>query len=174
MVFKWIKQNIIGDLAEERRKFDEKRAASQGREQTPVQPKSQAKVRTRSFSNRDFGLPIVGESHYQDALRQAKASVKDYSGASYIYVIVTREPENQFDKNAIKVTTSDFATIGYLSREKAVQYGTAAGLWDDAGYALRCQAKLSSGYRGKSIGAWLDLDSPQAITEAFHSRKTRD
>ena len=135
---------------------------------------AEAEHKTRSFSRRDFKLAIVGESHYLPTLRKAKGSVKDYAGAGYINVILSREPDNPYDENAIKVMTTDLETIGYLSRAKAKRYQTAFNLWEDEGYVIKCQAKLIGGdKRKKNIGAWLDLATPKTIESAFHSRRTR-
>lgn len=66
----WIKQNVIGDLAEARKEYEAKEHAKN--------PPSESKVvKTRSFSARDFSLGIVGESNYQKALANAKHNVKN-------------------------------------------------------------------------------------------------
>ena len=71
MVLKWIKDKAIGDFAEERRKYQAKQDAEN---------EAWRELRTRVFSATAFSVPIVGESHYQDALRYSKDSAKDYSG----------------------------------------------------------------------------------------------
>ena len=180
MVWKWIKDNIIGDLAEERRKYEAERrekAEEISKHEAKESAKSEAwkELKTRVFSTRDFDLEIVGESNYQDALRQAQGEVKDYGGKAYITAIILREPENRFDSGAVKVMNGRLETIGYLSRETAAKYGQAFELWEAEGYSLRCQAVLVGGTgRRKSIGAWLDLATPaEAIELTFHDARTR-
>ena len=68
--------------------------------------------------------------------------------------------------------TEDLQTIGYLNRENAKEYGPAIALWRGQGYRIRCQARLAGGGR-KHIGAWLDLDTPQAIEDMFNNPRIR-
>ena len=174
-----MKENIIGDFAEERRRREAKQAAtveekriSAPAEQAPsVEPSR--KLKTRAFSTRAFDLPIVGESSYQNALSRAMQGVKDYAGAGYIKAILAREPDNKYDANAVKVMTEDLETIGYLSRENAKNYQAAIELWEGAGYLIHCKARLSGGGRSKNIGAWLDLGPPNMLEATFHNPKTR-
>ena len=163
----WIKQNVIGDYAEARREYEAKQRAKN----PPLESRT---VKTRSFKTRDFSLGIVGESHYQKCLKNAKNSVKDYNGVAYINVNLTMEPDNQYDPNAIMVTTEQLETIGYLGRDDARLYHEAFELWASTGRSIRCQAKLVGGEgRKKDIGAWLDIDTPDAIIATFHDPKTR-
>ena len=169
MVFKWLKNNVIGDLKTERQNYERRKAQQANRPVDSANSMPQGKLKTRSFSTRDFDVPIVGESHYQQELRR----VKDKAGTGYIKVILALEPENRFDPNAIKVTTTDSQTIGYLSRDLAIKYGAALALWAGEGYRVHCQAKLSAGKQGKSIGAWLDLAPPAVISATFGNPSTR-
>ena len=165
MVWKWIKENILGDIAEERRRYEADKAA-----------KSEAwrDLKTRVFSTRDFSVDIVGESNYQDALRNSRDGVKDYSGTGYITAVIAREPDNPYDSGAVKVMNGEMETIGYLARKLAAKYGPAIGLWEAEGYHIRCQAKLSGGEgRRRNIGAWLDLDTPEAIEAKFRDPSSR-
>ena len=163
----WIKQNVIGDYAEARREYEAKQRAKN----PPLESKA---VKTRSFNTRDFSLGIVGESHYQKALTNAKRSVKDQKSVAYINTVLSLEPENQYDPNAIMVTTEQLETIGYLSRDDAKLYREAFELWASRGRSIRCQAKLVGGEgRKKNIGAWLNIDTPDAIIATFHDPKTR-
>ena len=163
----WIKQNVIGDFAEARREYEAKERAKNP-------PLESMAVKTRSFNTRDFSLGIVGESHYQKTLTNAKRNVKNHKGVAYINAVLSLEPENQYDRNAIVVTTEQLETIGYLSRDDAKLYREAFELWVSTGRAIRCQAKLVGGEgRKKNIGAWLDIDTPEAIVTKYHDPKTR-
>ncbi len=165
MVWKWIKDNIIGDLAEERSKYQA--------EQTK-QAEAWKELNTRVFSTRDFDLEIVGESNYQDALRRSKREAKDYGGRAYITAIVVREPDNKFDSAAVKVMNGRLETIGYLRREVAATYGESIELWETEGYSLRCEAVLVGGTGTReSIGAWLDFASPDTLKLTFQEVQSR-
>ena len=165
MVWKWIKDNIIGDLADERRKYEVERAK---------QAEAWKELKTRVFSTRDFDVEIVGESNYQDALRRSKREAKDYGGKAYITAIVVREPDNKFDSGAVKVMNGRLETIGYLSRTVAAKYGESIELWEAEGYSLRCQAVLVAGTgKRKNIGAWLDLASPDTLNHTFQEVQSR-
>ena len=159
MVWKWVKDNIIGDVAEERRKYEaarKEKAEEVLKHDAAERDKAEAwkELKTRVFSTRDFAVEIVGESNYQDALRRSQGEVKDYGGKAYITAIVVREPENRFDTCAVKIMNGRLETIGYLSRETAAKYGQPIELWEAEGYSLRCQAVLVGGTgRRKSIGA---------------------
>ena len=173
MVFKWIKNNVVGDFKAERQNYESRKAQQGKRPVDSAKPTPQGALKTRSYSTRDFDVPIVGESNYQQELRRIEATVKDNAGTGYIKVILAREPENRFDPNAIMVTTTDSQTIGYLSRDLAIQYGAALALWEEEGYRVHCQARLSAGSRGKSMGAWLDLAPPAVISATFGDPNTR-
>ncbi len=165
MVWKWIKDNIIGDLAEERRKYEAERTK---------QAEAWKELSTRVFSTRDFDVAIVGESNYQDALRRSKREAKDYGGKAYITAIVVREPGNKFDPGAVKVMNGRLETIGYLSRPVAAKYGESIELWETEGYSLRCQAVLAGGTgKRKHIGAWLDLASPDTLNRTLQELQSR-
>jgi|SRR5581483_6703788 len=65
---------------------------------------------------------VVGESHYQDALRQtATICTPGEEGRPSFQAILVAEPENQYDPNAIAVY-SRCGKLGYLSRADAVAY----------------------------------------------------
>ncbi len=165
MVWKWIKDNIIGDLAEERRRYEAERTK---------QTEAWKELKTRVFSTRDFDVAIVGESNYQDALRRSKREAKDYGGKAYITAIVVREPDNKFDSGAVKVMNGRLETIGYLGRAVAAKYGESIELWEAEGYSLRCQAVLVGGAgKRESIGAWLDLASPNTLKCTFQEVQSR-
>ena len=149
-----------------------KKQLEQSQPQPP--PAENRNLKTRAFSTRAFDLDIVGESNYQRALSSAKKAVKDYNGKGYIKVVLAREPDNQYDANAIKVMTEGMDIIGYLSRKDAERYKEALELWEEEGYHVRCQAVLAGGGRKKKhIGAWLDLASPKDIKAKFESPNTR-
>jgi len=106
-----------------------------------------------------FGLAIVGESRYQDALaRVVRSATVDRDGRRMVKVIVQREPTNPFDPNAIRIAHPTHGTLGYLSREDAERYNSRIAPFEEAGLTVTCTAALAGGTRDKpNIGAWLNL-----------------
>ncbi len=80
-----------------------------------------ARVEDAGLQQRHFDVAIVGESQYQDALRRAKNSARDYGGRAHVTAVLAREPDNQYDPGAVKVMNGALETMGYLSRELAAQ-----------------------------------------------------
>lgn len=107
-----------------------------------------------------FEFNIVGESHYQDALRAiAGAGGRDgveFDCIAHLYL----EDNNPHDSNAVRVEIDD-QTVGYLSRKHASTYRWAL---EAHGLALRdhsCDAKIVGGWDRPSsrghYGVKLDL-----------------
>jgi hypothetical protein len=67
----------------------------------------------------DEDAEIVGESHYQPALRRIVGYVDPARGASFRCVVrLVREPTNRYDKNAVRADVGN-ETVAYLSRDDA-------------------------------------------------------
>jgi hypothetical protein len=65
---------------------------------------------------------VVGESHYQEALRSTSGvCVTGPEGRPTFTAVLVAEPSNQFDRNAIAVYSAQ-GKVGYLSRENALAY----------------------------------------------------
>ena len=93
---------------------------------------------------------MVGESHYQDALRRiaGPGAVRHYCGAMLI-----PEPKNPHDNMAVAVMAVG-RRVGYLSREDARAYRDGFGL-----EKTPCEAVIVGGGPGKpSLGIWLDFE----------------
>lgn len=69
-------------------------------------------------------VAIVGESHYQDAIRSACGWKPGTDTAFDCMAELVPEPTNPHDPNAIMVQI-DGRCVGYLSRDDAVVYGPA-------------------------------------------------
>ena len=69
------------------------------------------------FSTSSGLLRVVGESHYQENLRRARATSADPEPVFWASLIP--EPDNPYDPNAVKVAIDPFGTVGYLARESA-------------------------------------------------------
>jgi len=59
--------------------------------------------------------PVVGESFRQDVIRKLFEQV----GRKPFLAILKRDPENEYDPNAVQVLGPDGEQIGFLSREAA-------------------------------------------------------
>lgn len=65
---------------------------------------------------------MVGESHYQPALRKAlRGAVEREDGELTIDVFLVHERDNAYDSNAIAVL-SRHGKVGHLSRDMAAKY----------------------------------------------------
>jgi hypothetical protein len=78
----------------------------------------------------DLGMPggdcdfhIVGESNYQPELRDVSHSGREFTAR------VEHEPKTRFDPNAVRVCSPRGRTIGYFSREHALDYRTCSACW---------------------------------------------
>ena len=119
-----------------------------------------------------FAVEVVGESNYLPALKRAKRSIK---GDSSLRVVLVREPNNKFDKNAVcvcGVIGDALETVGYLSRENAEEYGKVLRRYETKDHYVSCQAQLRGGDRERpNIGVWLDLPEPDVIAQQFRNEK---
>ena len=101
---------------------------------------------------------IVGESNYQPELRRVAKS-----GRSFMAVLLS-EPNNPKDPNAIRVCAEGGRTVGYLSRDYAIDYREAFALLGKHGHVGACRAKLIGGVgEKKSFGVMLNLKDPETI-----------
>jgi hypothetical protein len=68
-------------------------------------------------------VPVVGESHYQDALQKLSDLFAGIGREDRNFTVrLVPEPKNAFDPNAVMVTTEDGTTLGYLSKDIARTY----------------------------------------------------
>lgn len=74
-----------------------------------------------------WGAPVnvvVGEDHYQDTFKQILGEPREEGYLQLVPVSFVREPENQYDPNALKAQLGDYL-VGYLRREQAEDASTA-------------------------------------------------
>ncbi|ENB5893281.1 MULTISPECIES: DNA translocase FtsK [Pseudomonas] len=111
----------------------------------------------RIKGTRDIGFDIVGESHYQAALRTLRNSRCLAEDNDFEAFIVT-EPNNPHDANACAVFIDGFK-VGYLPREAAASF--VAQIGDQGIHGVSCfqlRAKLVGGYGTKlKIGVMVNL-----------------
>ncbi len=62
----------------------------------------------------------------------------------------------------------ELKTVGYLSRDTALDYEDAVEVWEGKGHFVSCKAALFGGTKEKpGIGAWLDLPDPEEIEDDY-------
>ena len=72
----------------------------------------------------DIRVDVVGESHYQPAIRAACDWKPGTDTQFHCMAELVPEPTNPYDRNAIKVTING-ACVGHLSQQDAVTLGPA-------------------------------------------------
>lgn len=105
---------------------------------------------------------VVGESHYQDALRATSRTCKPGSGGRRTFTaVLVAEPQNPYDANAIAVFSSH-GKLGHLSREDAIEYQPVLKEVTRRGHdGGACEAYLTGGERDKPFfGVVLRLADP--------------
>jgi len=110
---------------------------------------------------------VVGESHYQEALRAtSRICSVGLDGNSSFTAALVPEPENPYDSNAIAVYSAE-GKLGYLSRESALDYGRLFAELIRRGYhGGACEASLTGGTVDKpSFGVVLRLAHAESCLE---------
>jgi hypothetical protein len=117
-------------------------------------------------------LNVQGESHYMPALRKLVSTQGvnlgrvDEFDTGDLWLRLTPEPTNQYDRNAIMVTSPKGSCLGYLGREQAAKYVeviTELAVKHD----LWCKAQVGGGRypSGWRIGVWLFIPTPTELTQ---------
>ncbi|MBB1154682.1 DUF4236 domain-containing protein [Amycolatopsis dendrobii] len=124
---------------------------------------------TRRRLSADGRISIVGEAHYQPALRRAARGMP--AGDRFdqhlpAVALLVPEPRNPHDLHAVRVAAIHPAgteTVGYLSRSDARSYQPVLRALGDAGYAGTCPARITGGGNGRRYGMYLHLAGPDAL-----------
>lgn len=96
-------------------------------------------------------VSLVGESHYQDALRALAVRI----GSHGIFTAcLVPEPSNPYDANAVVVCAADVGKIGYLARNVARSYHSALARRAEP---VTCPARLT-GMEKANLGVVLDFE----------------
>ena len=108
----------------------------------------------------DIRVDVVGESHYQPAIR---AACNWKPGADTLFDCVAElvpEPTNPYDRNAIKVTI-DGTCVGHLSRQDAVTLGPAVREAIKRQGSGMCRAVIAGRANSDTdnLGVFLHLDA---------------
>lgn len=104
-----------------------------------------------------FFFEVVGESHYQDALRALSLTT---NGARECRVVLKAEPSNVYDTSAVAIQTLDGSTVGYMRRDEARKFQPLLLQLDERKVTATCHGKLFGGTDDKpSIGIYLNLST---------------
>ncbi|MGV8310994.1 HIRAN domain-containing protein [Pseudomonas aeruginosa] len=138
-----------------------------------VRPPSLSLVGDGSYS-----FPVVGESHYQGALRRISGAEGTKGKRYECDAVVVHQPYNKHDKNACAVTI-DGQLVGYLPRDESkavVALMQSRGLPE--GFSVGCKAVINGGwiatdgYKG-SYGVDLDIDTSEFPATAIQKEMVR-
>jgi hypothetical protein len=106
-----------------------------------------------------FAQEVVGESHYQAALRKVAAGLGD---AKDFTVYLIPDPRNKYDRNAVMVRHPQFGLLGHIPRHTATQVAPVLLGWRRENKFASCRARLAGGYGPHiSFGVWIDVDFEQ-------------
>lgn len=95
----------------------------------------------------DSRIAVVGESHYQPALRWAVDS-NHSDGGLPVAACLVREPENKYDRNAVRIDVQG-KTVGYIARVEAPWMQEKLKWLEHQGLRPVCQARVFGGGPGK-------------------------
>jgi hypothetical protein len=94
----------------------------------------------------DFWFDIVGEQSYAATLDDLGRDELEAEGKVTLDFLVVPEPTNRFDPNAIRVAVDGHGTVGYFSREDAVDFAKLRELLLAQGTAGTCRGILTGGW----------------------------
>jgi hypothetical protein len=113
-------------------------------------------------------VEVVGESHYQDELREVCGSSRWEEVRCEVTAGLVAEPDNPYDPNAIMVVIGGMK-VGYLSRGDALDYQPAMQQLQALGYdAGACGAMICGrgpGSETSNLGVFLHLADPDELLE---------
>jgi hypothetical protein len=104
-------------------------------------------------------INVVGESHYQPAIRAACGAGINEEVLFECFAELVPEPSNPYDSNAVKVLI-DGRQVGHLSRSDAVELGPAIVAAREAAGGSLCRAVIA-GHKDSettNLGVFLHLD----------------
>ncbi|CAB4220275.1 HIRAN domain containing protein [uncultured Caudovirales phage] len=102
-------------------------------------------------------IEVVGESHYQQAIKRAQGSAKLSDGYERFMAGLEPEPTNPHDSNAVRVHFRG-ETLGYLTKADAKKFlRTHSGAIGE-NRPIVCEGLLTGGTKGKpTIGVMLSF-----------------
>jgi hypothetical protein len=90
----------------------------------------------------DYSPELVGESHYQDALRQIATAISP--GRPSLLAELVPEPTNPYDRNAVAVLVNGMR-VGHLARDDAAEYSRPLQVRRRSG-PIQCRVRITGGY----------------------------
>lgn len=97
-----------------------------------------------------FDLPVVGESHYQEALEAICGKRSDEGEDRVVDASLIPEDSNPHDSQAVRVDIQG-RTVGYLSRDDARRFRQHLAQTGDTRGPVTCKARIQGGWdRGPS------------------------
>jgi HIRAN domain len=103
----------------------------------------------------EFGFPVVGEAHHQDALEALAGGRREWSAHIKEPALLLPQPDNPYDPDAVAVSMHGHE-VGYLARNVAPEFLRAlqAGGYDRA----TCEAMIVGGWeRGADDRGWFGV-----------------
>ena len=92
-----------------------------------------------------FGLEVVGESNYQDALEEICGGRTEEGHDKIFDALLIPDDQNPHDKKAIRVEILGHV-VGFLSRENARQFRLRMKEAGFHGHALKLKARIRGGW----------------------------
>lgn len=115
----------------------------------------------------EYDFEIVGESRYQDNLLKLVGKKQEEGAEKYVHALLIAEPENKYDKNAVRVDIEGY-TVGYIPRDEARKIQQDLFGVSRSGTAV-CNAVIVGGWKDEEseghFGVRLDLEIPLEIEE---------
>lgn len=113
------------------------------------------------YGDGSFAVPVVGESHYQDAISRAVGGITEEGADAIVDAEVILENENPHDPNAVKVAIGG-RTVGYLERDFAPEFRRQIQAKAPGHTRFPCKARVRGGWdRGPNdrgqFGVRLDI-----------------
>jgi hypothetical protein len=107
----------------------------------------------------NFDFEIVGESFYQDRLRQISSGRRERGEQNVTFVCHLRFEINAHTHlPAICVDASGGRTVGHFAAEQAEVYAPLVHEIEQSGRRAECVAELFGGYTDRpTFGVWLDF-----------------
>jgi hypothetical protein len=115
-----------------------------------------------------FEMGIVGESYYGLEIKRIAGDRLSRGEDVVFTATLRREPDNEYDANAVAVIGSFGKKIGHLSRDYALEYQPLLQVLETRGLTATCSAKMFGGRgRKQNIGVWLDIETVEVLLARF-------
>ncbi len=101
-------------------------------------------------------LSVVGESHYQEALKRISGAPATGEHGYECVALLVLEPDNPHDPKAVMVQV-DGECVGYLSRHNAQRFGPRVSKMVKAGEPPICMAFIGRGPDHPNLGISLHI-----------------